>query len=85
MGVPSIRLGFLGSWPFRREIPIQTCWIILDLLGFSRPNRDFSMGYTDKSAESFSSRFFPGIGGAGSGPGGLGARESGVGHRESLT
>jgi hypothetical protein len=34
-------------------------WIILDFLGFSRPDRDFSMGYTEFSEENFSSRFFP--------------------------
>jgi hypothetical protein len=36
-------------------------WIILDFLGFSRPNLDFSMGYTDSSEELFSSRSFPSL------------------------
>jgi hypothetical protein len=31
--------------------------ISLDFLGFSRLNRDFSMGYADKSEKVFSSRF----------------------------
>ena len=43
--VRSIRLGFLRSWPFRCEAPAYERWIVLDFLGFSRPNRDFSMGY----------------------------------------
>src|ERR1700722_12848525 len=34
-------------------------WISLDFLGFSRPNRAFSTGYTGFSLENFSSRFFP--------------------------
>jgi hypothetical protein len=42
----SIRLGFLGAWPFRHETQAFGYWISLDFLGFSRPNRDFSMGYT---------------------------------------
>jgi hypothetical protein len=40
-----IRLGFLGPWPFRSEDPDSEGWISLDFLGFSRPNRDFSMSY----------------------------------------
>jgi hypothetical protein len=39
----------------------------LDFLGFSRPNRDFSMGYADFSAKNFSSRFFRRHGSAGTG------------------
>jgi hypothetical protein len=34
----------------------------LDFLGFSRPNRDFSMGYTEFSAKNVSSRFLPRVG-----------------------
>jgi hypothetical protein len=41
--------GFLGTSPFRCETPDYEGWISLDFLGFSRPNRDFSMGYADKS------------------------------------
>jgi hypothetical protein len=41
------RLGFLGSWLFRCENPDYEGWISLEFLGFSRPNRDFSMGYAD--------------------------------------
>jgi hypothetical protein len=31
----------------------------LDFLGFSRPNRDLSMGYEEKTTEDFSSCFSP--------------------------
>jgi hypothetical protein len=34
-------------------------WIPLDFLGFSRPNRDFSMGYTDFHGKEFFSFPFP--------------------------
>ena len=33
-------------------------WISLDFLGFSRPNRDFSMGYAERTSESFSCSLF---------------------------
>jgi hypothetical protein len=49
--------GFLGTSPFRCEIPDYEGWFCLDFLGFSRPNRDFSMAYTDKREKDFSSRF----------------------------
>ena len=39
---------------FAAKTPDFGGWISLDFLGFSRPNRDFSMGYEDKV---FSSRF----------------------------
>jgi hypothetical protein len=32
-------------------------WISLDFLGFSRPNRDFSMGYADEAGNVFRSPF----------------------------
>ena len=43
-------LGFLGSSLIRCEDP-RLCG--LDFLGFSRPNRDVSMGYPTESEESF--------------------------------
>jgi hypothetical protein len=55
----SVRLDFLGAWPFFSEDPDYVGWISLDFLGFSRPNRDFSTGYADKSVKSFSTRFSP--------------------------
>jgi hypothetical protein len=56
----AIYLGFLGGWPFRRKNPDLEHWISLDFLGFSRPNRDFSMGYAGFSRESFSHALFAG-------------------------
>ena len=38
-------LGFLGSSPFAAKTPDYEGWKSLDFLGFSRPNRDLSMGY----------------------------------------
>ena len=46
------------------KTPGNDCWISLDFLGFSRPNRDLSKGYTRFSLENFSSRFLPGFRGA---------------------
>jgi hypothetical protein len=48
------RLGFLGLCPFRCE---NRRISVLDSLGFSRPNRVFSMGYTDFSLKKFSRAF----------------------------
>ena len=36
---------FLAPSPFAAKTPILSYWISLDFLGFSRPKRDFSMGY----------------------------------------
>jgi hypothetical protein len=58
---PATHLVFLGPRRFVAKTPAYKGWIILDFLGFSRPNRDFSMGYTDFSEENFSSRFFPNL------------------------
>jgi hypothetical protein len=41
----------------------------LDFLGFSRPNRDFSMGYAALSETGFFYRFLPDGSGAGRGVG----------------
>jgi hypothetical protein len=51
--------GFSWPRPFRCEAPADVCWLVLDFLGFSRANRDFSMGYEARSGEIFFSRFFP--------------------------
>ncbi len=37
---------FLARGLFVAKTPDYAYWILLDFLGFSRPNRDFSMGYT---------------------------------------
>jgi hypothetical protein len=39
-----MRLGFLGGLWFCLENEGQAYWILLDFLGFSRPNRDFFNG-----------------------------------------
>jgi hypothetical protein len=44
---------YLGCGAFVTKGPIMPYWILLDLLGFSRQNLDFSMGYRRFSAESF--------------------------------
>jgi DNA-binding transcriptional ArsR family regulator len=59
--IRSMRLGFLGPWPFRCENPADESWISLDFLGFSRPDRDFSMDYEALSEETFFSALFGGM------------------------
>jgi hypothetical protein len=39
-------LGFLGPRRFAAKTIADRGWKSLDFLGFSRPNRDLSMGYT---------------------------------------
>jgi hypothetical protein len=53
-----VRLGFLGAGRFAAGTLGNGYWILLDFLGFSRPNRDFSMGYAGFSREEFSRAFF---------------------------
>ena len=53
---------FLARGRFAAKTPAHEGWISLDFLGFSRPNRDLSMGYAESTAEIFSSRFFPRVG-----------------------
>jgi hypothetical protein len=50
-------LVFLERRRFVAKSPIMRGWFCLDFLGFSRPNRDFSMAYTDKREKDSSSRF----------------------------
>ena len=45
---------FLGCGRSAAKSPGSGGWISLDFLGFSRPNRDLSMGYADKTTEEFS-------------------------------
>ena len=66
-GATSVNLGFLGPSRLAAKIPIHRYWIFLDFLGFSRPNRDLSIGYTDFRGNYFSSRFSPYGRGAGTG------------------
>jgi hypothetical protein len=44
---------------FAAKTPGFRGWICLDFLGFSRPNRDLSMGYTGKIEENFCARLLP--------------------------
>jgi hypothetical protein len=46
-------LGFLATLQFRHETQTFSRWISLDFLGFSRPNRDLSMGYSGQTATKF--------------------------------
>jgi hypothetical protein len=52
-------LGFLGVGRFAAKACAYKRWISLDFLGFSRPNRDLSMGYAGESRKIFSTPFFP--------------------------
>jgi hypothetical protein len=47
-------LGFLVPWLFTFENPDSEGCISLDFLGFSRTNRDLSMGYAAETTEVFS-------------------------------
>jgi hypothetical protein len=49
----SADLAFLGSRRFAAKTPDFAYWILLDFLGFSRPNRDLSMGCAGISAGAF--------------------------------
>jgi hypothetical protein len=55
----SIDLGFLGPLRFWPGRPENEAWISLDFLGFSRQNRDFSMGYAGFSAKKISRALLP--------------------------
>jgi hypothetical protein len=50
-------LGFLEAGRFAAKIPENDYWILLDFLGFSRQNRDFSMGYADLGRKIFLASF----------------------------
>jgi hypothetical protein len=45
---------FLALGWFAAEAAFDSYWILLDFLGFSRPNLDLSMGYTGFSLDEFS-------------------------------
>jgi len=76
---------FLACGRFATKTTARTCWISLDFLGFSRPNRDFSMGYTDFCAKDFSSRFVCGVGSTRSAGVAFGMRKGRSTHRAKLT
>jgi hypothetical protein len=60
--VRPVHLGFLGVGRFAAKAPDSERWISLDFLGFSRANRDFSMGYAGFSREEFFARLFRRLG-----------------------
>jgi hypothetical protein len=49
-------LDFLGPWLLLAKNPVCGGWICLDFLGFSRPNRGFSISYAVKPHKTFSRR-----------------------------
>jgi hypothetical protein len=55
----STRLGFLETSRFAVKTPEFARWKSLDFLGFSRQNRDLSMGYAGFSLKNFSWPFSP--------------------------
>jgi hypothetical protein len=80
----SIRLGFLGGSLFAAKTSIQGCWISLDFLGFSRQNRDLSMGYTRFSLNKFFLSLFPVSRIAETGARGRGMRKRRIAHQANL-
>jgi hypothetical protein len=50
---------FLADRRFATKAKLLSYWIVLDFFGFSRPNRDFSMGYERFVAKIFSDGFAP--------------------------
>jgi hypothetical protein len=49
----SIPWVFLAGRRFTAKTVVYEGWIVLDFLGFSRPNRDLSMGYAEKARQIF--------------------------------
>jgi hypothetical protein len=66
---------FLARRRFAAKVPAYGRWISLDFLGFSRPNRDLSMGYAAYSGKNFSPSFSLALRGAGTGACGRGHAE----------
>jgi hypothetical protein len=50
---------FLAHGPLTAKALVYEGWKSLDFLGFSRPNRDFSMGYADFSLKEISRALLP--------------------------
>jgi hypothetical protein len=57
-----VNLGCLGTGQFSAKTKDFRYWILLDFLGFSRLERDFSMGYTAFSGKDFSKALLYGVG-----------------------
>jgi hypothetical protein len=49
---------FLAHGHFAAKTPDNAYWISLDFLGFSRPNRELSMGYAAFIGKNFSHALF---------------------------
>jgi hypothetical protein len=47
-------LVFLGRGRFAAKAPVEGYWFSLEFFGFSRPNRELSMGYAELGAKYFS-------------------------------
>src|ERR1700683_4493801 len=52
---------FLATDRFAAKTPSHERWIVLDFLGFSRSNRDFSIDYGPLSGEKSIARFSRGV------------------------
>jgi hypothetical protein len=76
---------FLARGRFAAKAPAHEGWILLDFLGFSRPNRYFSMGYAAFSRKIFSRAPFRGVRSAETGDPSLGMPKLRIVHRASLT
>jgi hypothetical protein len=76
---------FSGRGRLAVKTPIYDYWIFLDFLGFSRPNRDFSMGYAGFSQEDFASRSVRDVTGVTTAGLALGMRKGVVAHGLELT
>jgi hypothetical protein len=75
---------FLGPAVLLRKLLLFEPWICLGFLGFSRPKRDFSMGYAGQIAQYFSSRFSPALAMLEQGSYSLDASKPKIVHRASL-
>jgi hypothetical protein len=69
---------------FPAKIPVYGYWILLDFLGFSRPNLDLSKGYAAKTSKDFFTSFLPVTRGAAPEPAVEFVRKRRTAHRASI-
>jgi hypothetical protein len=62
------------------KAPVFEGWKSLDFLGFSRPNRDFSMGYAGFSLKEISRALLSPESSGGTGASGLGTQKRRIAH-----
>ena len=74
---------FLAAGHFAAKTPADECWIVLDFLGFSRQNLDFSMGYGAFSGKNFSLSLSAGAETPGTGACGLSLRKGRIVHGQA--